>query len=216
MKHIDLHDLGRYSDVLLSRSGEVINLRFAEVADAGALQVYFRGLSPHSRYNRLMGAASELPAGQLDRFTHVGEGDGFTLVATTKRDGVEAIIGEARYAIDDESDSLEIGLSVDDTMQGQGIGAALLGNLACRAAALGAGRLFGDTLRSNDAMLGLARKAGFSFTPTPGDWKQIRFEKKIAFAPEDIPCASWRLAAVSVSADGQHGSSLRSTHPAIL
>jgi GNAT superfamily N-acetyltransferase len=161
MKHIDLHDLGRYSDVLLSRSGEVINLRFAEVADAGALQVYFRGLSPHSRYNRLMGAASELPAGQLDRFTHVGEGDGFTLVATTKRDGVEAIIGEARYAIDDESDSLEIGLSVDDTMQGQGIGAALLGNLACRAAALGAGRLFGDTLRSNDAMLALAPGSRF-------------------------------------------------------
>ncbi len=200
MQHIDLHDLGRYSDVLLSRDGEVITLRFADLADADALQSYFRGLSSGSRYNRLMGAASELPAGQLDRFTHVGEDDGFTLVATTKRDGVEKIIGEARYAIDDESNDLEIGLSVDDTMQGRGIGAALLGNLACRAAALGAGRLFGDTLRSNDAMLALARKAGFAFVPTPGDWKQIRFEKKTALAPDDIPCASWRLAAIAASA----------------
>lgn len=200
MKHIDLHDLGRYSDVLLSRTGEVITLRFVEVADAGALQIYFRGLSASSRYNRLMGAASELPAGQLDRFTHIGEDDGFTLVAIAKRDGVEVIIGEARYAIDEENDSLEIGLSVDDTMQGQGIGAALLGNLACRAAALGASRLFGDTLRSNDAMLALARKTGFAFVPTPGDWKQIRFEKKTALAPEDIPCASWRLAAIAASA----------------
>ncbi|UGV27701.1 GNAT family N-acetyltransferase [Rhodopseudomonas boonkerdii] len=199
MKHIDLHDLERYSDVLLSRSGEVVALRFAEVADAGALQCYFRGLSPGSRYNRLMGAASELPESQLDRFTHIGEDNGFSLVATTKRNGAEVIIGEARYAIDDETNSLEIGLSVDDKMQGQGIGAALLGNLACLATALGAGRLFGDTLRSNDAMLALARKAGFALSPTPDDWKQIRFEKRVAFAPVDIPCASWRLAAIAAN-----------------
>ena len=200
MRHIDLNDIGRYSDVLLSRSGEVITLRFAELTDADALQSYFRGLSARSRYNRLMGAASELPVGELDRFLHVGEDNGFSLVATAPRAGGDVIIAEARYAIDVDSNSLEIGLSVDDTMQGQGIGIALLGNLACRAAALGADRLLGDTLRSNDAMLALARKAGFSFAPTPGDWKQIRFEKKIASAPKDIPCAKWRLAAMTASA----------------
>jgi GNAT superfamily N-acetyltransferase len=202
MKHIDIHDLGRYSDVLLWRGGEVITLRFAEIADADALQAYFRRLSVQSRYNRLMGAASELPAGQLDRFIHLGEGDGFSLLATTKRDGKELVIGEARYAIDDESSSLEIGLSVDDAMQGQGMGAALLAHLECRAAALGADRLRGDTLRSNDAMLALARKAGFAFAPTPDDWKQIRFEKRMMRASEDILCAHWRLAAMTVSAHG--------------
>lgn len=200
MKHIDLKNLGRYSDVLLSRDGEVISLRFADPTDADVLQSYFRGLSVGSRYNRLMGAASELPAGELERFLHVGMDDGFSLVATTKRDGVEVIIGEARYAIDDKDNSLEIGLSVDDAMQRQGIGVALLRNLECRAAALGADRLLGDTLRSNDAMLALARKAGFAFASTPGDWKQIRFEKKILHAAQDIPCASWRLAAMTASA----------------
>lgn len=200
MKHIDPNDLGRHSDVLLSRGGDAVTLRFAELTDADALQSYFRGLSAQSRYNRLMGAASELPAGQLDRFIHVGEDDGFSLVVTRTRDGVEAIIGEARYAIDEENDSLEIALSVDDTMQGQGIGAALLDNLECRAAALGADRLFGDTLRANDAMLALARKAGFALAPVPGDWKQIRFEKRITHATLDFPCASWRLAALTASA----------------
>lgn len=200
MKHIDLNDLGKYSDVLLSRDGEVISLRFAAITDADALQSYFRGLSAQSRYNRLMGAASELPAGELDRFIHVGEDDGFSLVAIAKRDGVEVIIGEARYAIDDDNNSIEIGLSVDDTVQGQGIGAALLDNLECRAVALSADRLFGDTLRTNDAMLALARKAGFALAPTPGDWKQIRFEKKIAHATQEMPCVSWRLAAMTASA----------------
>jgi len=200
MNPIDLHDLRKYSDALLLRDGEIVTLRFAEITDADALQFYFRGLSAQSRYNRLMGAASELPAGQLDRFIHVGESDGFSLVATTKRDGVEVIVAEARYAVDEDSNSLEIGLSVDDVMQGQGIGAALLDNLECRAAALGAERLLGDTLRSNDAMLALARKAGFALAPTPGDWKQIRFEKKIMHTAHDLPCVSWRLAALTASA----------------
>jgi GNAT superfamily N-acetyltransferase len=186
MKHLDLRDLGRYSDVLLLHSGAPVTVRFATPADGDALQAYFRGLSMRSRYNRLMGAASELPAGQLDRFIHAGFEDGFSLIATVQRDGAETIIGEARYAVNDETDSLELGLSVDDAWQGQGIGAALLANLACRATALGAVSLFGDTLRSNDAMLALARKSGFTFAPVPGDWRQVRFEKRVDPA---IPCA---------------------------
>ena len=79
------------------------------------------------------------------------------------------------------------------------IGAALLRNLECRAAALGAERLFGDTLRSNDAMQGLARKSGYAFAPNPDDWKLVRFEKHVGRAPQDIPCASWRLATANAA-----------------
>jgi RimJ/RimL family protein N-acetyltransferase len=190
MKHFNLGDLGQYSDVLLLRSGTVVTARFVEVADAEALQGYFRGLSVRSRYNRLMGAASELPAGQLDKFIHFGEADSFSVVATTSHGGIETIIGEARYAFDEATSQFELGLSVADAMQGQGVGTALLANLECRAAALGADHLFGDTLRSNDAMIALARKAGFKLAPTPGDWKQVRFEKRIHVAPADIPCAT--------------------------
>ena len=177
MQHLNLDDLGQYSDVVLSRSGAAVTVRFVELHDADALQAYFRGLSVRSRYNRLMGAASELPAGQLDKFIHVGE---------------------ARYAFDEATSRFELGLSVADSMQGQGIGLALMSNLECRAAALGADQLFGDTLRSNEAMLALARKAGFTFAPTPGDWKQVRFVKQIDAAPTANPCAVWRLAAQSL------------------
>lgn len=193
MKHLDLSDLTRHSDALLSRGGAVVTLRFAEASDAGALQAYFRGLSVRARYNRLMGAASELPVGQLDRFTHLGMDDGFSLIATTPRDGHPVVIGEARYAVHEDTDSVEIGLSIADDMQGQGLGAALLANLECRASALGAVSIFGDTLRSNDAMLALAKKAGFHLIPTPGDWRQVRFEKAVMRALE-MPCASARLA----------------------
>ncbi len=200
MKALDLDDLGRYSDVLLTRRGDAVTVRFAEIADAAALQDYFRGLSGRSRYNRLMGAASELPAGQLEKFIHVGEDGSFSVLATTMRDGSESIVGEALYAFDEDTGRFELGLSIDDRLQGQGIGAALMSNLECRAAALGAESLFGDTLRSNDAMLALARKAGFALAPTPQDWKQVRFEKHIDIAPRFIPCATWRLAAQEAEA----------------
>ena len=49
-------------------------------------------------------------------------------------------------------------------------------------------------------MIALARKAGYAFTNTPDDWKLTRFQKEIPVEPQEIPCASWRLAAVSPSA----------------
>ena len=195
-------DLKQYSDVLRSRSGEKVTVRFVEPRDGEELQNYFRSLSSRSRYNRFLGAMSELPKPVLDHFTHVGLDDAFSVVATIDIGGFETIVGEARYGFNDRSENIEFGLSIDDRWQGHGIGSALMKNLECRTAALGAGRLFGDTLRSNDAMISLARKSGFAFTRHPDDWKLVRFEKNLGRAPHEIPCASWRLAAQSLALGG--------------
>jgi GNAT superfamily N-acetyltransferase len=195
MTTLRLDDLRQHSDTLRLRSGQSLTVRFAEPGDAGALQAYVRSLSVRSRYNRFLGAVSELPSTLLDHFVHAGEDDRFSVIAVMTVDGFETIVGEARYGFDADTGSLEFGLSVDDRWQGQGIGSALMANLQCRAAALGANRLFGETLRSNDVMMALARKSGFVFSPSPGDWKLVRFEKHIGLAPQEIPCASWRLAA---------------------
>jgi GNAT superfamily N-acetyltransferase len=200
MSTMRLDDLKQYSDVLRSRHGEAVAVRFVEPRDAGALQNYFRSLTTRSRYNRFLGAASELPPSLLEDFIHIGEADRFSVVATMMVEGRETIVGEARYAFDSETAAIEFGLSINDRWQGHGIGKALLKNLECRAASFGAARVFGDTLRSNDAMIALARKAGYAFTNTPGDWKLTRFQKQIHVEPQEIPCASWRLAAVSPSA----------------
>ncbi|MBR1125844.1 GNAT family N-acetyltransferase [Bradyrhizobium lablabi] len=197
MSTLRLDDLRQYSDMLRSRDGEAITVRFVEPRDADELQSYFRGLTSRSRYNRFLGAMSQLPPTLLDRFIHVGEANQFSVIATMAVDGIETIVGEARYAFNFETSGFEFGLSVDDRWQGHGIGKALLKNLECRAAAFGAERLFGDTLRSNASMIALARKSDYAFANSPGDWKLVRFEKHIDLAPQDIPCASWRLAAAS-------------------
>jgi GNAT superfamily N-acetyltransferase len=202
MTALRFDDLRQYSDALRLRSGKAVTVRFVEPRDADALQGYFRSLTVRSRYNRFLGAMSELSQTQLDHFIHVGEDDQFSVVAVMPVDGVEIIVGEARYAFDAGTSRFEFGLSVDDRWQGHGIGAALLKNLECRAAAFGAERMFGDTLRSNEVMMGLARKSGFAFTNSPGDWKLVRFEKHIDTAPQEIPCASWRLAAQQTALHG--------------
>jgi RimJ/RimL family protein N-acetyltransferase len=202
MTVLRLDDLKQYSDVLRARDGSPVTVRFVEPRDAEELQSYFRALSTRSRYNRFLGAMSELPHNLLDHFIHVGERDEFSVVATIKADGFETVVGEARYAFHADTESLEFGLSIDDRWQGQGIGAALLRNLECRAAAFGAASLFGDTLRSNDAMQGLARKSGFAFSANTDDWKLVRVEKRINTAPRDIPCASWRIAAANAALSG--------------
>jgi GNAT superfamily N-acetyltransferase len=197
MSTLRLEDLRQYSDTLRSRQGDALNVRFVEPRDTEELQHYFRSLSIGSRYNRFFGAISELPKGLLHEFFQVGERERFTVVATKLVDCFETIVAEARYAFHAETSTVEFGLSVDDRWHGHGIATALLKNLECRAAALGAEHIFGDTLRSNQTMISLARKSGFAFVNHPDDWKLVRFDKEISVAPKDIPCASWRLAALS-------------------
>jgi len=206
MSTLRLEDLKQYSDVLRTRDGETVNVRFIEPRDTEELQHYFRSLTTRSRYNRFFGAISELPKGLLSEFLDVGARERFTVVATMMVDGFETIVAEARYAFHAETSALEFGLSVDDRWQGQGIATALMKNLECRAAALGAEHMFGDTLRSNDTMISLARKSGFAFVNHPDDWKLVRFDKEIDVAPKDIPCASWRFAALSRQAESPSAS----------
>lgn len=192
---LDLDHPARYTDQLRLASGMSLTLRFAGPDDRALLAEYFRALSSASRYSRLMGAGAELPAAQLVRFLRLGEADAFTVLATLANDHGETVVAELRYAHHHDERAVEFGVSVHDRWQGHGIGAALLANLECRAAALGAEQIYGDTLRSNTAMIGLARKGGYELAASL-DWKQMRFVKRVDYTPQMIPCESRRLAAL--------------------
>ncbi|MGA7071756.1 N-acetyltransferase family protein [Bradyrhizobium sp.] len=195
MTTLRLSEHPNHIDQLRLGDGRTLTVRLVAPDDGEALQRYFRKLSMVSRHNRFLGAMSELPARELDRFVHAGENDRFSVIAVMMIEGHEIIVGEARYGFEAANASFEFGISIDDRWQGQGIGTALLRNLECRAAALGATTIFGDTLRSNTAMIALARRLGFTFGRHPDDWKLVRFEKPIDPVHQEIPCASWKLVA---------------------
>ena len=195
MTVLSLLEHPRHTDHLRLRDGTTLTVRLVTPHDGEVLQRYFRNLSTHSRYSRFLGAMSELPASQLDHFVHAGEDNQFSVIAAVMIEGRETIVGEARYGFEEATGSFEFGISIDDRWQGQGIGRALLSNLECRAAALGAHKMFGDTLRSNESMIALARKLDYAFARQPDDWKLVRFEKAIDPIRQDIPCADWKLVA---------------------
>jgi len=194
MLNVNLANPEQYSDVVRTYRGEAVTLRFATLADADQLQAYVRSLSTSSRYRRFLGAMSELPKTLLDDFIRVGPDNRLTVISTMNVGGFEAIVGEDRYAFHPEKGKLEFGLSVQDRWKGHGIGPALLTNLVCRAAVLGSHTMLGDTLRSNDVMIAVAKKSGYLLRQHPDDWKLVRFEKPILRAATDTPCASLRLA----------------------
>ena len=66
MTPLRLDELRQHTDMLRLRSGKSLAVRFVEPDDAEALQGYFRALSVRSRYNRFLGAMSELPQTELE------------------------------------------------------------------------------------------------------------------------------------------------------
>ncbi|MDB5574565.1 MAG: family acetyltransferase [Tardiphaga sp.] len=188
----DAPSLSRRAIVRL-RSGLLLTIRAVATRDAAALQNYVRALSAASRYARMLGATSELPPSELQAILHPIDADHVALVATLMIDGVERIVGEARLFHDPETERVELALSVDDRWQKQGLGLALFDDLQRRAAEIGPVDLFGDTLRTNAAMIGLARRSGFALLATPGDWRLTRFQKHIdrsGILPSRLPISA--------------------------
>ena len=168
MTALRLNDLRQHSDILRLRNGKSLTVRFVEPRDAEALQHYFRSLSVRSRYNRFLGAVSELPPTELDHFIHAGEDDRFSVIAVMMIDGFETIVGEARYGFEAETGQFRVRPVDRRPLAGPGHRFGVAAKSANAAPPRSAPqRLFGDTLRSNDVMIGLARKSGFAFMPQP-------------------------------------------------
>jgi RimJ/RimL family protein N-acetyltransferase len=166
------------SEIVASAANPVW-IRTAAVSDLEGLSEYFRNLSHPSRYNRFMGAVSNVSKIAFDCLKHGWKPDRFTLVAELREQGRDAIIGEASYGFDGDKGCGEFAISVADCWQQQGLGSALLSALQFRAISLGHFELFGETLKTNEEMKHLARKAGFAFTRSL-DWRAVRFDKRLS------------------------------------
>jgi RimJ/RimL family protein N-acetyltransferase len=154
-------------------------IRTAAAPDVDKLSEYFRALSHASRHNRFMGAVNNFSRIALECLMQGWRADRFTLVAEWRERGRDAVIGEASYSFIRNEGRGEFAISVADRWRRQGLGSALLCALQFRAVSLGHLELFGETLRTNDEMKRLARKAGFEFGRSL-DWRAVRFDKKLA------------------------------------
>jgi GNAT superfamily N-acetyltransferase len=166
-------------------------LRPVRPSDGDALQTYVRGLSPQSRYSRFLGAASELPPSELARALAANGRDTLTLLVTSMAEDRETVVGEARVALWCAERAGEFGMSIADEWRHLGVGSALLLEIERKASADGIEWLYGDTLRTNEAMIGLALSRGFRIE-TGLEARLVRLAKPLEDAVPDLPCRKWK------------------------
>lgn len=169
----DLWERRRLSD------GTEILIRPIRPEDDAIELAFIRGLSPDSRYNRLL-SARNLTEQEIRRLTRIDYDREMAFVAIAGSDAQTRLLGVARYVRDEAGGGAEFAVVVADAWQRRGIGTMLLQALLGYARAAGLARLHGITLAANQPMQYLGRKLGFAQRAEPGDASARLLEKALA------------------------------------
>jgi RimJ/RimL family protein N-acetyltransferase len=167
-------------DVVHLPQGERVLIRPVLPQDEDLTREFFRELSAPARYNRFLSNMRNLPTELSRRFTQIDYVNHLALVAEVFTGGRETVIGEARYVRRTDPQVAEFAVAVAEPWQGRKLASLLLHKLAGRAAGAGIQRIVGETLAGNDAMISLARKAGFSVTRSREVRGLMLLEKSLA------------------------------------
>jgi len=149
--------------------GAAVTIRPLRPDDVGIEREFLTGLSPATRHSRLLGGAIRITDEYIRRLTHLDWSREAALAAIVMLDETETIIGVARYAVDPGGEQCEFAIVIADAWQRLGIGRRMLEKLIAVARRRGLERMYGDTLATNEPMLALAHKLGFSVARHPGD-----------------------------------------------
>ena len=146
-------------DVVL-RSGSTLRLRPIRTEDAGALLAFYRRLSPDSLYFRFF-ALPNVDALKAAGFCRVDYDNQFALVGET----AGRIVAVAHYfRLPHHPDRAEVAFTVEDALQGQGLGTRLLDRLAEIARLHGISTFEAEVLGHNRRMIDVFRNCGFETT----------------------------------------------------
>ena len=154
--------------------GARVTVRPIRPNDAELEEKFVEGLSSDSRYERFMVTLRALPSAKLKYLTDVDQVGHVAIIATTDRDGQEAIVGAARYAVLDASTGCEFAVAVDDAWKGSGLAGVLMHTLMSLARRRGIKVMEGTVLSTNSAMLKFMRQLGFRREPVEGDAQVVR------------------------------------------
>jgi RimJ/RimL family protein N-acetyltransferase len=176
-------------DVVQVADGTRVTIRPTLPQDMALQCAFFRALSGEARHSRFMTRLDELPEALAERFANVDHCAHVALLAEVFEAGRETMIGEARYVRDArDPTTCELAIAVADAWHALGIARSLLDRLERQAAASGIRRMVADTLLTNQAMMGLARRAGYAVTASREDPTLARLEKSLT--PSGVPLAA--------------------------
>ena len=150
-----------------SLGGRQVLLRPIRPEDEPQHREFLSRLTPEDVRFRFFSSVRELPHSQMARFTQIDYEREMAFIATApnpdgENDGGEAeTLGVVRVVTDPDNETAEFAIVVRSDLKGQGFGAALLDKMIAYCRARGTGRLVGQVMAANRAMLGLAKSRGF-------------------------------------------------------
>ncbi|HMK84864.1 MAG TPA: GNAT family N-acetyltransferase [Steroidobacteraceae bacterium] len=159
---------GQWEREACTRDGEAYHIRPIRPDDAARERAFIVGLSPESRYARLMHTVIEPPPELVERFVHVDYRRSMAFVATLGAGELEQIIGVARYATSGTGEC-EFAVVVSDAWQARGVGGILTHWLFDYARAQGIRTLRAVVLATNQRMIDFVRWLGMTIHWSPED-----------------------------------------------
>lgn len=143
------------------KNGATVYIRALVPEDADKQQQFIRDLSEENRYTRFMYRIKELDQSTLARFSNLDYHREGAFIAETAN---KQIVGIAHFSSKKYPESCEFGISVADTMHGQGLATLLMQKIIHYAASIGYQSMTAEILVENHAMLKLAEKQQFTLT----------------------------------------------------
>jgi RimJ/RimL family protein N-acetyltransferase len=152
-----------YSAIEALSDGRRVEIRALRPDDRADLLAAVGRASGQSLYRRFFAAKRELSEQEVAFFMNVDFVTHVALVAVVDDGGRPAIVGGGRYIVL-QAGQAEVAFAVVDQYQGQGIGSALMRQLAAIARAAGLQELIAEVLPDNSPMLKVFEKSGFPLT----------------------------------------------------
>jgi acetyltransferase len=148
--------------------------------DLGPLRQFFTALSRATLRFRFHTSTNELSERLLREFTMVNHAQVAIVAEIDDVAGqLPALVAEARFVRNADSESAEFALVVADNWRGIGLGTMLTQILAQRARFTGVRRLCGDVLEDNKAMRGFAHSLGARLSRVIGRGQTLRLSLNV-------------------------------------
>jgi RimJ/RimL family protein N-acetyltransferase len=151
------------SVIVTLRNGQRIEIRSQRPQDRDDLETALARMSDESLHSRFFGAKRSFSEKEAERFLNIDFVNHAALVAVADEDNKPAMIGAGRYVVV-QPGRAEVAFGVVDQYQGQGLGGALMRELAAVARDAGIKELIAEVLGSNLAMLKVFEKSGLGLT----------------------------------------------------
>jgi len=160
-------------------SGDTYSIRPLRWSDGENLKRLLANLSDESRYMRFLANIKEYTPKQLARLTQIDYHRDMALAAVIGHGDEEEMIGVSRYMLLPDMKTAEFALVVQDSYQGQGLGARLMQSLFDVARSQQLTAIEGIVHGSNSSMLHLMNRLGFTIEVDPDDHALRRVVKSL-------------------------------------